>query len=362
MITITNEQVEFILNDFESRGIVTEGLRDDLLDHMCCVIESEMQESDDFHRFYERVLPRFFKDSLGELQTETDNLLRFKNFYSMKRTLKITGILTVFFTIIGAVFKTLHLPGAGVTIILGGALFSFVFMPLLIILKFKDDESKVDKWVFSFGLLLGIGLAVGLVLKLMHWPGAFKVLLTSTVLFTFVYVPIYFATRIKRPELKFNTIVNSVLMMACGGLFFALFNLGSSRTLEEHLVENHKILHENAKMLFESNSRLMETEEKEGAEDLHGKTVEVNEQIERMAAVLVKEKNHRTTGKINKDLKSSVKEYNSYIKGLDSAQLIGVNGSVLNDIRSFNVETSMNILARMQQELAVNENCYLTSE
>ena len=178
-----------------------------------------MPEGEDFHKFYESVLPRFFKEELLEIQVETDNLLRFKNFYSMKKILKISGIATVVFTTIGALLKTNHWPGAGVTIVLGGFFFSFIFLPLLIILKFRDEESKIDKAVFSFGFLLAIILITGLIFKLMHWPFASNLLVWTTASFTFLYVPLYFFTRYKRAELRFNTIVNSVLMMACGGIF-----------------------------------------------------------------------------------------------------------------------------------------------
>ena len=120
MHRITNEEVEFILNDITARGVVLEDLRDNLLDHMCCIIEEEMDEKGDFKVFYESVLPRFFKENLLEIQVETDNLIKFKNFYSMKKILKISGIATVFFTTMGAILKTFHLPGAGMAIVLGG--------------------------------------------------------------------------------------------------------------------------------------------------------------------------------------------------------------------------------------------------
>ncbi|RFC53667.1 hypothetical protein [Brumimicrobium aurantiacum] len=231
MHKFTEVEIDFILADIKANGVDIEDLQYNLLDHICCIIENEKSDNEDFYEFYKKIMPRFFKKDLKEIQEETEILLKFKNYYAMKNTLKITGFTITVFTILGAFLKSFHLPGAGVVIILAGGLFSLVFLPLLIILKFRDEESKTDKWVFSLGFLLAIIMTVGILFKLMHWPYANILMFSGVIAFTFTYVPLYYVTRIKRPELKFNTIVNSVLMFACGGMLFALQNLGySSKT------------------------------------------------------------------------------------------------------------------------------------
>lgn len=237
MHNVTDEEVDFILDDIKARGVVLEDLQYNLLDHMCCIIENEMPESENFYKFYESMLPRFFKTELKELQEEVDILLQFKHYYAMKKTLKIVGIIASVLILLGSILKILHKPGASVALILGGMLFSFLFLPLMIILKFRDEENAVDKWVLSTGFLLAIGMSVGIIFKLMRWDYAQVLMVGGVVLFVFVYVPLYFFTRIQRPELKFNTIVNSVLMMCCGGMLFALFNLNHIQSKDT----NHKI-------------------------------------------------------------------------------------------------------------------------
>ena len=85
----------------------------------------------------------------------------------MKKIMNITGVLTVILTLLGSIFKTMHWPGAGAMIVFGGALFSLLFLPLLIAIKFRDDNSLKDKIVFSFGLLLGMGLSAGFLFKIL---------------------------------------------------------------------------------------------------------------------------------------------------------------------------------------------------
>jgi len=225
MYIISNDQIDFIYADLEANGIDLEDLKDNLLDHICCIIENEYDESVTFNEFYDKVKIRFFKQGFGEIQKETIDLLIFKNFYAMKNTLKITGLLSASITISGAILKTYHLPGAGICYVVGAALFSLIFLPLMIILKFRDDETKTEKIVFSFGLILGAIACIGVLFKLMSWPGANIMFRWSVTLFIFLYIPLYYVIGIRKPEKKFNVLVNTVLMMACGGMLYGLIKL-----------------------------------------------------------------------------------------------------------------------------------------
>lgn len=143
----------------------------------------------------------------------------------MKKTLYLIGLLSTIFTFLGSIFKIMHWPGASVMIIIGAFSFAFIFIPFLIFLKFKEVIFLFDKFIYSIGVVLGTILMVGFVFKLMHWPLATVLMLSSIVIFNFVYIPVYFLSRFKREDLEFNTIVNSVLMFSFGSILFALFDL-----------------------------------------------------------------------------------------------------------------------------------------
>lgn len=225
MYKLSENEIDFILEDIKANGIVLEDLQNNLLDHICCIIENELEENGNFYQFYEKTMPRFYKKNLHEIEDETINLLTFKNYYAMKNMIKYSGLLATLSLFVGAIFKTMHWPGASFLFLLGGLSFSLLFLPLLIILKFKDEEKSIDKWVFAFGFLVAIGAAMGIIFKIMHWPYANILMRGSVTLFLFAYVPLFYFTRIRREETKFNTIINTVLMVAWGGLTYALFNL-----------------------------------------------------------------------------------------------------------------------------------------
>jgi len=225
MYNITDNQVDFILDDIEKRGIVTEDVRYNILDHVCCIIENEMENGMDFKEFYKNTIARFYHKDLGEIEEETQVLLTFKNYYAMKRTLKISGIISISLFIVGVLFKTMHWPGAGVILFLGLAFFSLVFIPLNIVLKFKDDTEKSNRIVMTIGLLTASVASIGVLFKIMHWPYANVLMFSSNLAFMLVFIPIYFMIKYKNPATKFNAIINTTFMLAGAFMLFALMRI-----------------------------------------------------------------------------------------------------------------------------------------
>jgi len=145
----------------------------------------------------------------------------------MKKSLYLIGLLSTIFTFLGSFFKIMHWPGASVMIIMGAFSFAFIFIPLLIFIKFKEDSFLSDKFIYSIGIVLGTILMIGFIFKLMYWPWATVLMLSSILIFNFVYIPLYLISRFNREELKFYTIVNSVIMFSFGSVLLALFDLSA---------------------------------------------------------------------------------------------------------------------------------------
>ena len=119
----------------------------------------------------------------------------------------------------------MHWPGSAVMITIGSFSFAFLFIPLIILKKFKEDSFLKDQIIYSLGIILGTVLGLGFIFKIMHWPMASALMLSSIVLFNFLFVPVYFVSRYKREELRYNTIINSVMMFSFGSILFAMFEL-----------------------------------------------------------------------------------------------------------------------------------------
>jgi len=85
MYCLSDEQVDFILNDIKNRGIKTEAVRYNLLDHVCILIEQDLDESGDFELFYSSVIATFYKTTLKEIEEETQFLLACKNHWVLSK-------------------------------------------------------------------------------------------------------------------------------------------------------------------------------------------------------------------------------------------------------------------------------------
>jgi len=70
MANLTDEHVDYILADLHIHGIRLEGLRDNLLDHICILVEEKLAAGDEFEAAYAAVIPTSYRSSLYELEEE----------------------------------------------------------------------------------------------------------------------------------------------------------------------------------------------------------------------------------------------------------------------------------------------------
>ena len=71
MYQLSTEEIEYIQSDLTRSGIRTQGLRDNLLDHICILLEDKLQHSDEFEAVYRIILSGFYIENLRELEGQT---------------------------------------------------------------------------------------------------------------------------------------------------------------------------------------------------------------------------------------------------------------------------------------------------
>ena len=222
MYTLSDQQIDFILNDIKIRGVEMEDLQLNLLDHICCIIECELEQEGDFEDFYHKTIPKFFKKELKEIEEETKLLLTFKNYYAMKKTMNAVGIIASISIVLGAIFKFQHWAGANIMMISGVILITLVFLPLMFTLKLRESTEKLDRTILILGGTIVILIVIALSFKLMHWPGGNSLLGISILSLLLLYVPIYLFTGLRNPATKTNTLINAILIIAGSGLLMSL--------------------------------------------------------------------------------------------------------------------------------------------
>jgi hypothetical protein len=228
MYRLSDQQIDYILNDIGARGVEMESLQQDLLDHVCCIIENNLEANGDFESFYKQTIKTFYKDELWEIEEETLLLLTYKNYYAMKKIMIMSGAIAAVTFITGSIFKMMHWPGSSPLILLAMFCSSFVFLPLYFLFKTRETEGKANKILIAIGTVNGILFCVSSLFRIMHWPGNKIMWLATIGMMGLVFIPLYFFNGIKKPENKTNTITTTIILVIVAGFFFALTSLKSS--------------------------------------------------------------------------------------------------------------------------------------
>ena len=234
MLSLTEEQIAFIEKDIRVRGITSPDLSIDLLDHICCLIENELDEYRNFELVYQQTLLLFGEKGLKEIQDETNRLLTFKHYYFMNSTMKISGYVSSLMILIGSIFKIEHWPGANALILVGVFFLAVLFLPLLFILKFKASEENNRSVVLSIiGFVSAILICVGVLFRILHWPGARMMIVIACSLLLLAYLPIYILSIYKNTTNKINATATIILIIAGVGLFITESGTGLSRATSD---------------------------------------------------------------------------------------------------------------------------------
>jgi hypothetical protein len=98
MYHISDQQIDYILTDIRAHGIRTESIRDNLLDHICILIEENLEEGGNFEAFYASVIPTFYRQELREIEEEARFLVDRRRCLALSKT---QFFLLVFAVVIG---------------------------------------------------------------------------------------------------------------------------------------------------------------------------------------------------------------------------------------------------------------------
>lgn len=191
---LSSGQVAIVKNIIDKSDITIDTLRDDLLDHLCCVVEIEITRGKDFDTALKGALTELAPEGLKKIQHETLFLLNSTKIILMKEVMYSIGLLSAMSFVLGWLFGILHMPGATPLSIYGFLVFAFVFVPLLAIDRYKTNIRWVlsEKLKFALGLVSGLIVATSILFKVMHLPGAEGLMILGTGLFVFGFLPFLF--------------------------------------------------------------------------------------------------------------------------------------------------------------------------
>jgi len=197
---LTQEQEEIIESIVDSQGLKMKSLRDDVIDHLCCVVESGMGKEKSFQQLLDKALSDLAPNGLIEIENKTIFLLNSKRILIMKKLLYLTGFIGSITLTAGITFKLLSMPYGYELFTIGFLTLLLVFIPLLALDRYKVALSKAitEKMKIILGTAAAIITGLSGLFKLMHLQGADLLLLGGAFVFAFGFLPFFFFNMYKK--------------------------------------------------------------------------------------------------------------------------------------------------------------------
>jgi uncharacterized protein with PQ loop repeat len=201
MPDLSIDNIEKISHDIRKQEITFSHLLEELIDHICCDVEFEMENGLTFSEAYRRVKQKMEPRRLKEIQEETLYAVDTK-YRNMKNTMKISGIIGTVLLGFAALFKIQHWPGGSFMMTIGAAILAFVFLPSALGVLWKETHNKNRIFLFISAFLCGMFFIIGILFKVQHWSGAGTLLVLATATGILCFTPALVINRFRDQEDK----------------------------------------------------------------------------------------------------------------------------------------------------------------
>jgi len=233
MAELTEKEIRRLSREIEKQGLTYTELQQELLDHLCCDVEAEMEEGLEFVKALEKVRKELGKDRIQEIQEETLLLINQK-YRIMKKFMYILGMIAPAMLITGTIFKIQHWAGAGVLLVFSLFLLGAIYLPVFVMVKIRDtrkEGKKVNMPMYVFGLFAGIIFIAGAMFKIMHWPGAGIMIMLSGLVTVLIFIPILVVQALKDKENQVQNFTILIFVLCFVAITFMIYALRVSKNV-----------------------------------------------------------------------------------------------------------------------------------
>lgn len=169
---------------------------------------------------------------------------------------KTAGIVTSLIMVVGAFFKTMYWPGAGILIVSGTGLFLLLFVPSALIHSSRKATSPIAKaWAALSHLTLAL-IAATILFKIMHWPFASQLLMTTIGTVCLVLAPLY-AVRLFRQKAAGDVLPIAPYGIVLAALLLMPVSLKVSQNYDRAMRKPHQQLEQSIEAQKQLNAELV---------------------------------------------------------------------------------------------------------
>lgn len=234
-MTLSPLQVDLIKGDIRQNGIELKDLQDDLLDHICCILEYEGNDNSPFDEVYERIKHQFFPDGYREIQEQTNYLITQK-YNTMKKVMNTIGIGSSAVLMLGSIMKIQSMPASNELILLGAIGLTLGYLPILLILTLKQSDMLLSKIRNVSGFFGAEAFILGVLFQVLHLPGGSELLFLGIGIVLMIFLPLLFKSAGADALTKLQPATISVLLLAIVSTFFAFSNKKTTHGYRDSLL------------------------------------------------------------------------------------------------------------------------------
>jgi uncharacterized membrane protein len=222
MVSLREQEIEWIRERIREKGITDPDLLDSLTDHICCLAEQHLTATDTLFQYVEIEINKMHPIALKEIQVEKEIITEQLKNKSMKKIIQTSIILSTSFLTLGVIFKIFHLPGAAASLVMGAGIGTIAMLSYIFIIL------KSQKLILtSLMILFAVAFCLGCLFKVLHWPYATFLMIAGVSGVSFIYCPIHYFSQRKNVAQPLQHAVHHFLIFFIGSMIFLLFDLQS---------------------------------------------------------------------------------------------------------------------------------------
>ncbi len=261
MAELTDKQIRRISQEIARSGLTYTELQEELLDHLCCDVEAEMNDGLEFIKALEKVRKGIGENRIREIQEETLLLIN-KKYRIMKKFMYVLGILAPGMLLLGSLFKWQNLTGGGILITFSLFLLGAIFIPVYVMVRIRDtreNRKPVNKSLYIKGMITGILFAAAALFRIQAMPGAGILIIISIATALIAFLPAMILNVIREKEYQLQSFSNLVFALCFFAVVFMLISMTVPKDISQAFILTGESIEDTRSVLESRNIALLNT-------------------------------------------------------------------------------------------------------
>lgn len=246
----------------------------------------------------------------------------------MKKSIILnTGLILLVAFLAGILFKVMHWPGASILMVSAMFLICFIFLPMALVNHYRGIGKK-HAILHILAYLVVVIDFIGMVFKIMHWPGAQWFMIIGIPLPFVVFLPVLLYHHLVKKSVSIRAFLSVSLLMVYVAVFSVLLSLSVSKKTMTGAVLYAEKVDQNRAMVSEKADNLYRKiltahpEKKNKWKEIHEQVSALNEEIQSLKKQIILAENKDNVAHISADGKVDFRQLHLLNRGATNEMLL----------------------------------------